>query len=129
MKKTKILYWTTTALFSLMILSGALFYFISFETILESFTKLGFPTFLIYPLAIAKFLGVSAILIKQLNRFKEWAYAGFFFNLILAASSHLAIGDGESFGAILVLLLLLSSYLFDKKLAAERIKLAINKSE
>ncbi len=126
MKKTKLIYWVSTILFSLMLLSGAIFYFVSFETTKESFIKLGFPIFIIIPLAIAKILGISAILIKQLKSFKEWAYAGFFFNLLIATFSHISIGDGESLGAIIALVLLLSSYLLDKKLSPKRLKQAVN---
>ncbi len=114
-EKRQIIYWISTGLFSLMILSGAAFYFLSFETVSESFTKLGFPTYLIIPLGITKVLGVTAIISKKSELLKEWAYSGFFFNLMLAVSAHLAINDGEAFGAILVLLLLITSYYFEKR--------------
>jgi hypothetical protein len=48
---------------------------------------------------------------------KEWVYAGFFFNFLLAIGAHVSIGDGEQFGAIMALVLLVVSYVFRKRLA------------
>jgi hypothetical protein len=44
-------------------------------------------------LAIFKLLGVLAILTGVLPLMKEWAYAGFTFNLLGAFASHLSVGD------------------------------------
>lgn len=76
------------------------------------FTTLGFPTWLIYPMALAKTLGLVAIWVSKSEKLREWAYAGFFFNLLLGTSAHLAISDGEFAGALLALFTLLVSYKF-----------------
>ncbi|WP_369073566.1 DoxX family protein [Ancylomarina longa] len=52
-------------------------YILKHEMVSKTFTHLGFPTFLIYPLALAKLLGLIAILSKKSALLKEWAYAGF----------------------------------------------------
>lgn len=115
MKKTKLIYWILTGIFSLMILGGISMYIFQHEIASENFTKLGFPTYLIYGMATAKTLGLVAILSRKSQVLKEWAYAGFFFNLLLAASAHLAAGDGEAGGAIVAMLLMFGSYFMEKK--------------
>ena len=81
----------------------------------DTFGKLGFPTYIIYPLAIAKILGLVAIWTKKSETLKEWAYAGFFFNFLLAATAHININDGEFAPALVAMVLLFVSYFFEKK--------------
>ncbi len=114
-KKNKIIYWISTGLLTILMLVSASMYIFNNEMASESFIKLGFPTYIIYPLAIAKILGVIAILTKKSQTLKEWAYAGFFFNFILGASAHLYINDGEFIPVVVAILFLMTSYKFDKK--------------
>ncbi|MEM1321568.1 MAG: DoxX family protein [Bacteroidota bacterium] len=118
MKRNKIIYWVLTALFSLSILSGAIMYFFKYGEVAENFGKLGFPAWIIYPLAIAKILGVVGILQTQSQVLREWAYAGFFFNLSLACGAHIAVNDGEAFGPIMVMAFMFGSYFFSKKVTS-----------
>lgn len=115
MKLVKILYWTFTSLLSLSILAGAALYFVDYQHASNEFTTLGFPIELIYPLAIAKILGIVGIIQKVNTVLKEWAYSGLFFNIALAFFAHFVAEDGEAFGPILVLLFLIGSYVFGKK--------------
>jgi hypothetical protein len=116
MKIQKIVYWIATGLLCALMLFAAGNYIFQHETIKEVFTKLGYPAYIVYPLAIAKILGVIAILTKKSKTLKEWAYAGFFFNFILALSAHIATKDGEFAPALVALILLLISYALDKRL-------------
>ena len=70
---------------------------------------------MIYPLAIAKILGVVAILTKRSHVLKEWAYAGFFFDFLLAFGAHIAISDGDHFPPLVATILLFASYFLEKK--------------
>jgi hypothetical protein len=54
---------------------------------------LGYPLYLFTFLAVAKILGIIAILVPGNRRLKEWAYAGFTFDLIGAVYSGLSVGD------------------------------------
>lgn len=54
---------------------------------------LGYPGYFARILGAWKLLGVIALLAPGLGRVKEWAYAGFVFNLTGATLSHLAVGD------------------------------------
>ena len=57
---------------------------------------LGYPYSILTLLSVAKILGVIAILVPGFPRLKEWAYAGFTFDLIGAIYSYLAVGDSIS---------------------------------
>lgn len=111
-----IIYWASTGLISAFMLFSASMYFFNHEMVAETFTRLGYPVYVIYPLAIAKMLAVVAILTKKSQTLKEWAYAGLFFDFILATSGHIMVNDGEFAGALVALVLLLVSYSYDRKL-------------
>jgi hypothetical protein len=115
MKAKKITYFVITGLFTALMLFSAGMYFFKNADVVKSFTSFGYPTYIIYPLAIAKLLGLMAIWQPTYKVVKEWAYAGFFFNIILAFFAHVMIQDGEQGGAIIALVLLIASYYFGKK--------------
>lgn len=101
-----------------MLLGGAITYFVNYEMTSEMFTSLGVPTEVIYPLAIAKILGVVAIWIIKNKTIKMAAYAGFALDLVAAIISHLMAGDGMFCGPILPLVLLgVSFVLYRKRIA------------
>ncbi len=79
------------------------------------FKSLGYPTYIIYPLAFAKIVGILAILTKKSTFLKELAYAGFFFDFILAVSAHINANDGGHLTALVAMILLVVSYIYDKK--------------
>jgi hypothetical protein len=116
MKTNKIVYWIATGLLCLMMLGSAAMYIFNHAEVAKIFTSLGYPTYIIYPLAIAKILGVIAILTRYSITLKEWAYAGFFFDFVLALSAHLNASDGGFITPIIALVLLFVSYFFDRKL-------------
>lgn len=74
--------------------------------LLEGIRHLGYPAYVVVLLGVWKLLGVAAIVAPRLPRLKEWAYAGFAFDLSGAAVSHLVSGDGV--GKAMVPLLLLA---------------------
>lgn len=108
-------FWVVTGLFSLMMLGAAFMYVSQYESTRAIFESLGYPAYIIIPLAIAKILGAAAILSNYSKPLKEWAYAGFFFNLLLAASAHYFSGVPSPLTAIVALALLIVSYVLDKK--------------
>lgn len=100
---------STGLLSALMIFSVGMYLF-NHEMVADMFTRLGYPTYIIYPLALAKILGLVAIWTKKSQTLKEWAYAGFFFDFVLASSGHIMVNDGEWYAAFVALVLLLVSY-------------------
>lgn len=119
-KRDKIIYYIATGLFSALMLFSASMYFIMHEEIALTFGLLQFPAFIIYPLAIAKILGLVAIWTEKSKWLKEWAYAGFTFNALLAIGAHLNIGDGEHMGGVMAIVLLTVSYIFYRRLEKQR---------
>lgn len=80
-----------------------------------AFETMGYPSYLVYPLAIAKILGLIALWYPKFKTIKEWAYAGFFFNVVLAFFAHVMISDGQQLFSILAFLFLITSYLFYRR--------------
>ena len=115
MKTQKILYWVATALVSLMFLGSATMYFVQNAEVTSVFESLGFPTWIIYPLAFCKIGAVAVILSNKGGVLKQWAYAGLFFNTTLAFFAHVMVSDGEQIGALIAMVLVLSSYFLGKK--------------
>ena len=115
MKTNKIVYYVATGLLTVLMLFSVSMYLFKNADIQQVFTSFGYPTYIIYPLAIAKLLGLFAIWNPKFTVIKEWAYAGFFFNFVLAFFAHFMIGDGEQMGAIIALVLVITSYIFYKK--------------
>lgn len=116
MKTTKIIYYISTGLLTLLMLFSAGMYFFNHAEVAGMFTNFGYPTYIIYPYAIAKLLGLVAIWFLGNKVIKEWAYAGFFFAFILAFFAHFMIGDGEQSGALVAIILLITSYYTNKKI-------------
>ena len=74
---------------------------------------LGYPDYFPFLLGAAKLLGVVALALPGTRRLKEWAYAGFTFDLLAALASHLATGTAtHAPPAILALVLVVASYRF-----------------
>ncbi|HEA20392.1 MAG TPA: DoxX family protein [Pricia antarctica] len=115
MKIKKIVYWIATGLLSALLVFSLYNYIFNFEVMTEAMEGFNFPPFLIYFLIIAKALGLIAILSNIKGVLKEWAYAGFFYNFLLAFLAHYMAGDGEGGGAVVALLLLVVSYVTGKQ--------------
>jgi uncharacterized membrane protein YphA (DoxX/SURF4 family) len=96
MKKTKIIYWIFTAPLVALMIFGSIPDIMSVPEAVALFNHLGYPTYLLPFLGIAKLLGVVAILIPGFPRIKEWAYAGFVFDLTGAMYSSISVGDPAS---------------------------------
>ncbi|GAA4306788.1 DoxX family protein [Compostibacter hankyongensis] len=118
MKKINIIYWIFTGLLlALMLFSGVTSLVNPESTKALISTHLGYPEYFGPLISIAKILGVIAILVPGFSRLKEWAYAGFTFDLVFAVLSFIAVGDPVSgtwfmfFGLILVF----GSYIFYHK--------------
>ena len=116
MKRDKIIYYVATGLLTALMLFSAGMYFFNHEEVASMFTNFGYPTYIIYPYAVAKLLGLVAIWFISNKIIKEWAYAGFFFAFILAFFAHVMIGDGEQMGATMAMVFLVISYIYSKKL-------------
>lgn len=115
MNKIKISYFISTGLLSLIMCMSAGMYFFKNPEISSTFIKLGFPTYIIYPLAVAKLLGLIAIWTRKSTILLNMAYAGFFYNFVLAFFAHLMIRDGDFPGALVAMIMLIISYITQTK--------------
>ena len=64
--------------------------------VVATLSHLGYPVYFAAILGTWKLLGAIAIAAPGLPRVKEWAYAGFVFDLTAAAVSRAAVGDGAA---------------------------------
>ena len=117
MKKINIIYWITTGLLLALMLWSAIGSLTNNPQGVQIMTQLGYPAYLGHFLGVAKILGVIAILIPGFPRIKEWAYAGFAFDMIGATYSMYASGEAASKWAMMFifLALLACSYIFYHK--------------
>lgn len=113
MKINKIIYWTATVIFCIIMVFSAGMYIMQTDTIKNIFEDLDYPSYLVIPLAVAKLLGVFMILWRKNNWLTHWAYAAFFFDLTLAAIAHYHADENFVF-PLSAMVFLLISYFFGK---------------
>jgi uncharacterized membrane protein YphA (DoxX/SURF4 family) len=115
------LYWIVTGLMSAFMLMASIPDILRIPQAVEIFTHLGYPTYLLPFIGIAKTLGVAAVLLPVASRLKEWAYAGLVFDLVGALYSHIAVGDPPAAWAMaaLGLVLVVGSYLLYRRAQVE----------
>ena len=86
-------YWATTGIFCAFFCFGGAGHLFRADNIVDGMTHLGYPLYVMTILGVAKLCGVVALLVPGQALLKEWAYAGFAFDLIGAAASHAFVGD------------------------------------
>jgi len=120
-KKVNNIYWISTIIFGgLMIFSAVGGVQPSQQAIQLIHDMLGYPVYFIQFISVAKLIGAIVILIPGLNRIKEWAYAGLFFDLTGAIYS--GIASSGKFDPMMITMLIwivpgiLSYYFWHKKM-------------
>lgn len=96
MNAKQIGYWLSLVLFSIAMGFGGIADLMKSPEIMESIKKLGYPEYLVLILGVWKIGGVIAIPLPGFGLLKEWAYAGFFFDLTGASVSHAMVEDGAA---------------------------------
>ena len=87
MKKINIIYWIATGLILALMLWSAIGTFMNNPDGAKMMDAMGYKPYVLQFLAVAKILGIIAILVPGFPRIKEWAYAGFTFDMIGATYS------------------------------------------
>src|SRR6476646_11629437 len=105
-------FWATTILGPTSFVIGGVLGLVGGPDVVESTRHLGYPLYFVTILSTWKLLGAIAITAPRLPRVKEWAYAGFVFDLTAAAASHAAVGDsaGDIISPLVFLALVLASW-------------------
>jgi hypothetical protein len=121
MNKTTInvIYWISTGLILAMMLFSAASSFMNNPDGAKMLSAIGYRPYVLHLLAIAKVLGIIAILTPGFPRLTEWAYAGFMFDLIGASVSFYASGFAVKdwvFIPVLIALLVCSYIFYHKRL-------------
>ena len=93
MKMRPIAYLVATALTAFVFLSGGVVDVARPAPALQGMIHLGYPAYFMVILGVWKVLGGLVVLAPRSPLLKEWAYAGMFFDLTGAASSHASVGD------------------------------------
>jgi uncharacterized membrane protein YphA (DoxX/SURF4 family) len=130
MKKFKIFFWTATIfifLFEGVMPVGTLLF--DPQNFNVGTKPLGYPDYFAYALIIFKGLGAMALIIPGVHpRIKEWAYAGFSFNLIFAIISHIVVDRNIGFiiTPVVVGVILFVSYYYNLKINNQWVRQPVN---
>ncbi len=113
MKTAKVLYWIETILVVFCMGSGGVMMLIGSPANVQGITDLGYPAYLCTILGTAKILGCIAVLFgsKKFRTLKEWAYAGFTFDLLGASASYVLHGGAPLLHVIAPLIILVFVWL------------------
>jgi hypothetical protein len=118
-KHLRSIYWLVTSLFLIGQGWAAWQYFSEAPRMTDAIATLGYPLYVLKILGIAKALGILAIATGLSPTLKEWAYAGFTFDVCGAFASHLSAGDALPIALVPAgfFVMQLTSYVIWKQLA------------
>ena len=113
-KRNKIIYWIATLWLALGMTSTGIVQLLKSKEEIALMTQLGYPVYFLTIIGTWKILGVVAVLVPKFPLLKEWAYAGFFFNMTGAIFSYFAMGSAplDFFGPGLLIALTVISWSF-----------------
>jgi len=115
MNTNKIIYWISTLAMCGVFAFSASMYFTKTEMVKGFFEALNYPTYIVIPLAVLKVLGIIAVLTRKSKLLTEWAYAGFFFDAVLAFAAHTVADDGGTlFSVIAIIATIVSRYMYGR---------------
>jgi uncharacterized membrane protein YphA (DoxX/SURF4 family) len=89
-------FWTVTIFGPASFVIGGVINLRGGPDVAATMAHLGYPLYFAAILGVWKLVGAIAIAAPGLPRLKEWAYAGFVFDLSAAAASRAAVGDAVS---------------------------------
>lgn len=117
----KKLYWISISLFTALFIGSVIFGYIDIQASYDEFKHLEYPTWLLHPLSLAKLLGIIAILKSKSQSLKDFAYAGFLFDLLCALGGHIAQQEIKLVLPIVCIFLWAFTYWIDKKYYQEKV--------
>jgi uncharacterized membrane protein YphA (DoxX/SURF4 family) len=130
MKKINIIYWIATCIIcAVMLFSGVTSIMNTPESVKMMSGHFGYPAYFNQYLGVAKVLGSIALLVPGFPRLKEWAYAGFAFDMISAVYSEISVKDpaAEWLPIFIFIAILAVSYIYHhKRLKAKGVRDAVS---
>ena len=118
MNAQKFIYWLATGLLSALFLYSAFMYLTDTSVIEGNYQDFQYPAYLVIPMALARIMAIVFILLRNPKWVMEWAYAGLFFDLVLASFAHYHINDPGITLPLVGIIFLLVSYFFGKTVRA-----------
>jgi uncharacterized membrane protein YphA (DoxX/SURF4 family) len=91
-----IAFWVTTIFGPASFVIGGYLHLTRDPQVMATLAHLGYPVYFATIIGVWKLLGAIAIVVPGIPRVKEWAYAGFFFDLSGAAATRAFVGDGAA---------------------------------
>lgn len=114
MKALQVIYWIATAILSLLFLYSGLMYLTDTAVIEGNYQDFEYPSYLVIPTALARIIAIGFILFRKPKWVMEWAYAGLFFDMVLASVAHHQADDPDVTLPLMGIVILLISYFFGK---------------
>ena len=113
-KSEKIIYWVATGYMLLLMMMSVVSYHINHDGMATMFVAFGYPAYLVYPLAYLKLIGVIVVITNRYNNLKDWVYATYYINMILAFVVHV-VAQNFYWHAVLGLICVPISYIYSNK--------------
>ncbi len=113
-KTDKAIYWIATGYMLFLMMVSVVNYHLVHERMAGAFLSFGYPTYLVYPLAYLKLIGVIVIITNRYNNLKDWVYATYYINMILAFVAHF-VAQNFFWHAALGLICVPISYIYSNK--------------
>ncbi len=122
-KKQSYVYWSLLLLLAAFFLISGLGELTKNPSTYLKTLKMGYPPVFIAALGVAKICGVIVLLIPNIKRLKDWAFAGFTFDVIFAFISALSVNNTtDCIKAVIVFgVLILTHSLFVKRDALQKL--------
>lgn len=111
---TRNLYWTATVLFGLLFIGSAILGVVDPQASYDEYRHLEFPAWILYPLSLLKVLGIVAIVWNGSKTLKNFAFAGFLYDLLLALGGHIAQQEIKVLLAVFGLVLWAFAFVMDR---------------
>ncbi|WP_407572488.1 hypothetical protein [Deinococcus altitudinis] len=108
-------YLVAVSLFALLFVGSAVLTLVDTAGAYEEYRHLEFPTWLQYPQRLAKLLGVAAVLFSRSRVLKDFAFAGFLYNLLLALGALIAQHDSNIYRPLAGLALWCFAFVMDRR--------------
>lgn len=119
-KRQKTIYWIGLTLTSLWFASSGFFEITRNPVVWDKTIALGYPAYFITTLGVAKLLGILILLLpgkRPILWLKQWAFAGFFFDIFFALVSGIVVfGISDVVAPIIAFVMVLTTYLMFRKL-------------
>lgn len=122
----KVIYWISTGYVLLAMMWSFVMYHVRHEFATAWFEMLGFPAYIVYPLAWLKLIAVIAITTNRYSDLKEWVYAAYFFNVVLATSGYINVGQLFPVHAYLALIFVPVSYIYSERVRGRPTRRLVN---